>query len=115
MAIAVVALKITASTQGTRSDRSQELRPQCSRYECIRSRFSIEPLRNVGTRLVNHHHNIVSLRDQLLVAALYKLAVVFFRLDHKQKLVHESSHPPRGTRLAQRRHVKNDVVEVARF
>ncbi len=100
MAISVVALMVTASTQGTGSDRLQELEPQCSRYERIRSRFSIEPLRNIGTRLVNHHLNIVSPRDQLPVAALYNLAVVLFRLDDEQKLVHESSHPPRGTRLA---------------
>src|SRR5438093_3123146 len=91
------------------------IRTQCSRYECIRSRFSIEPLRNIGTRLVNHHRNIVSLSDQLPVAALYHLTAVLFRLDHDQELVHESSHPPCGTRLGQRGHVKNNVVEVAGF
>jgi hypothetical protein len=58
-----------------RNDRLQELEPQCSRYECpqsavsrshaccIPSRFSIEPLRNIGTRLVNYHSYIVALRD----------------------------------------------------
>src|SRR2546423_11828908 len=78
----------------------------------ILSRFSVKPLRNVGTRLVDHHLNIVSLRAQLPVAALNSLAVVLFRLDHQQKLVHESSDAPRWTGLAKWRHVKNNVVEI---
>ncbi len=87
--------------KATESEPLRKLEPRLSRYECRQSRLRIKPLRNVRTRLVNHHRNIVSLRDQLPVAALYKLAVVFFRLDHEQKLVHESSHPPCGTRLGQ--------------
>src|SRR6266404_1860832 len=69
-------------------------------YESRRLRVAMEPLRDVGTRLVDYHCKVVSLRDQLPVAALYNLAVVLFRLDHEQKLVHESGHAPRGTCLA---------------
>src|SRR5262249_29511076 len=101
--------------KATGSEPLQKLEPRLSRYECRQSRLRIKPLRNVRARLVKHHGNVVSLHDQLPVGALYKLAVVFFRLDHEQELVHESSHPPCGTRLGQRGHVKNNVVEVARF
>src|SRR5206468_9825068 len=101
--------------KATGSEPLQKLEPRLSRYECHQSRLRIKPLRNVRTRLVDHDRNVVSFSDQLPVAALYKLAVVLLRFDHEQKLVHESSHPPRGTRLLQRGHIKNDVVEVACF
>ena len=59
-----------------------ELKPRRSRYEHIRSRFSIKPLGNIRTRFVDHHVNIVPLRAQLPVAALNSLAVIPFCLDN---------------------------------
>src|SRR5262249_59005156 len=70
---------------------------------------------NIRTRFVDHHLYIVSLCAQLPIAALNNLAVILFRLDYQQQLVHESRHSPRWTRLVEWRHVENDVVEVARF
>src|SRR5713101_2813341 len=85
------------------------------RYACSQSRLGIKPLWHVRARLVYHDCNIVSLSDQLSVAALDTLAAVLLRLDYEQKLIHESSHSPGRTRLIQRRHVKNNVVKVARL
>src|SRR5439155_9356668 len=92
-----------------------EWKPRFGCYPCSQLRLRIKPLRDVGTRLVHDDCNIVSLSDQLAVAARNDLAGVLFRLNHEQNLIHESSHSPRGTRLLQRGHIKNDVVEVAGF
>src|SRR5438876_3442301 len=86
--------------KATGSEPLRKLEPRLSCYECRQSRLRIKPLRNVGTRFVDNNRNVVSLGNQLAVATLDDFAVVLFRLDHEQKLVHESSHPPRGTRLA---------------
>ena len=101
--------------KATGSEPLRKLEPRLSRYEYRQSRLRIKPLRDVGPCLVDHDRNVVSFSEQLPVTALDNLAVVLFRLDHEQKLVHKSSHPPRGTRLLQRGHIKNDVVEVACF
>src|SRR5262249_36637624 len=94
---------------------SQTVAPRFNIRECGRSRLGVKPLRDVRTRLVYHDCNVLSLRDQLSVAALNNLTVVLLCLDHEQKLVHEGSHSPRWTRLIQRRHVEDNVVKIARL
>jgi hypothetical protein len=47
-----------------------------------KSRFSVQQLRNIRTRLVNHHRNILSLRYQFPIAALYNVTAVLFRFDY---------------------------------
>ncbi len=44
------------------SDGLEELEAQCDSYGRIRLRLSVQRLRNIRARLVNHHRNIVSLR-----------------------------------------------------
>ena len=49
--------------KATGSEPLRKLEPRLSRYEYRQSRLRIKPLRDVGTRLVYHDCNIVSLRD----------------------------------------------------
>jgi hypothetical protein len=69
-------------SQATGSEPLQKLELQFSRYECNRSGLSIQRLRNIRAGLVNQDRNIVSLRHQLPVAALYDIAIVLFRFDY---------------------------------
>jgi hypothetical protein len=47
----------------TGSDPLQKLQPRFGCYPCSQLRLRIKPLRDVGTRLVHHDRNIVSLSD----------------------------------------------------
>jgi hypothetical protein len=81
------------------SDPPQKLQPRFDCYSCSQLRLRIKPLRDIGARLVYHDCNIVPLRNQFAIAAPDYFAIVLLRLDHDQKLVHESSHSPGGARL----------------
>ena len=78
-------------------------------------RFSIDPLGTVGARLIEDYRNIVLSGDKLRMAALNDLAIVLLGLDDKQQLIHKPGHSQSRAGLAERRHIENNVIEVARL
>src|ERR1700681_588067 len=79
------------------------------------SQFAVHPLWRVVANLIKEHRNVVSSGNERLIASFDGLTIIFARRDHDQKLVHKWCHSQRGAGLAEWRHIKDDVVEIARL
>src|ERR1700678_1456218 len=75
----------------------------------------VDPFGCVAAGLVKNDQYIGLAADELVVISLYSIALGVLGLDNEDDVVHVSGHRRGGTGLAERRHVEEDIVEIALF
>ena len=79
------------------------------------SNFVVERFRDIGSSLVEDNRYIVPLIHEFGVSSLDQIPVTFLRFNHEQKFIHEGGHSPRLAGGGERRHVEDDIIEIARL
>ena len=75
----------------------------------------MEPLRDIRARLIKDHRDVIPGSNQCFVSSPDCIAVTLLAFDHEENFVHEARHAESRARLAQWRHVEDDVIEITRL